>query len=252
MSEPRRILVIGIGAGNPEFLTLQAIDALNRADVIFIPDKGDEKSGLREFRDAICERFIRGEYRRVEYDVPVRRIDDGAYKASVDEWRDEVEQRYTKLLGTELRDGEIGAFLVWGDPAIYDGTMRMLDGLIAGGIAIEYEVIPGISAMQAMAAGHHVPFNGVGEPVTITTGRKLAAGEAGDSPNVIVMLDTADAHLAAPDDAEIFWSAYAGMPQEVRIAGRVGDVKEEIAARRAALREEHGWVMDTYLLRRPK
>ncbi len=39
----KRILVIGIGPGGPEHLTVQAIEALNRADVIFTFDKGEEK-----------------------------------------------------------------------------------------------------------------------------------------------------------------------------------------------------------------
>ena len=41
----RTILVIGIGAGNPDYLTLQAIKAMNRAEVFFMPDKGEEKAG---------------------------------------------------------------------------------------------------------------------------------------------------------------------------------------------------------------
>ena len=69
----RKILVIGIGAGNPDYLTIQAIDALNRADVFFIPDKGAEKAALRELRTAICERFIkRATYRTVGFTMPKR------------------------------------------------------------------------------------------------------------------------------------------------------------------------------------
>ncbi|MGH6808590.1 MAG: SAM-dependent methyltransferase, partial [Ensifer adhaerens] len=33
----RKLLIIGIGSGNPEHMTVQAINALNRADVLFIP-----------------------------------------------------------------------------------------------------------------------------------------------------------------------------------------------------------------------
>lgn len=251
MTDARRILVIGIGAGNPDYMTVQAIDALNRADVLFIPDKGSEKTGLRALRETICARFINRDYRTVEFDVPPRRIDGDAYAASVDDWRAQVEDCYARLLADDLADGETGAFLVWGDPSLYDGTMRVLDGLIARAIAIDYEVIPGISAPQALAARHRVALNGVGEPVLVTTGRRLAAGEA-DADNVVVMLDTADAHMLGGDEREIFWGAYAGMPEEVLVTGRLGDVKHEIADRRAALRREHGWIMDTYLLRRPK
>ncbi len=49
----RKILVIGIGAGNPEHMTVQAIKALNRADVLLIPTKGMEKAYLAEVRREI-------------------------------------------------------------------------------------------------------------------------------------------------------------------------------------------------------
>ena len=55
----RKILLIGIGAGNPDYLTIQAVDALNRVDVFFVPDKGAEKAALRRLREEICQRFIR-------------------------------------------------------------------------------------------------------------------------------------------------------------------------------------------------
>ena len=47
----RKILLIGIGAGNPDYLTIQAVDALNRVDVFFVPDKGAEKAALRRLRE---------------------------------------------------------------------------------------------------------------------------------------------------------------------------------------------------------
>ncbi|RYE11419.1 MAG: precorrin-6A synthase (deacetylating) [Hyphomicrobiales bacterium] len=245
-----KILVIGIGAGNPDYLTLQAVKALNRVDVFFIPDKGAEKSELRALREEICARFIEApDFRTVEFDVPARRISDTDYTGSVDHWRQQVEDVCAALLERELQPGQVGGFLVWGDPSLYDGTMRVLDALNGRGIGIEYEVIPGISAPQALAARHRVALNRVGEPVLVTTGRRLAAGEGADIPNVVVMLDTADAHRAG-GDAEIFWGAYLGMPGEVLIAGPLDETADAIAAARKAGREQHGWIMDTYLLRR--
>ncbi|HEY6573397.1 MAG TPA: precorrin-6A synthase (deacetylating), partial [Mycobacterium sp.] len=48
---------------------------------------------------------------------------------------------------------------------------------------------------------------------------------------------------------KIWWGAYLGTPNELLIAGAVGDVGEHIATARAEARERHGWIMDTYLLR---
>jgi precorrin-6A synthase len=251
VTEAHNIVVIGMGAGNPDYLTVQAIEALNSVDVFFIPDKGTEKAALRQLRETICKRFItRSDYRMVEFDVPPRRLSDADYAPSVDAWRHEVEDRYAGLLAQELKSRQRGGILVWGDPCLYDGSLRVLEGLVARGIAIDYEVIPGITAVQALAARHRIALNGVGEPVLLTTGRRLAAGEA-DAPNIVVMLDGSDAHTAAADDLEIFWGAYVGMPQEVLVAGRLGDVKDEITRRRGEGRDANGWIMDTYLLRRP-
>ena len=68
----RKILIIGVGVGNPDYITVQAINALNQVDVFFIPDKGTERAGLRQLRQDICERFIKdASYRTV--DVRIQR-----------------------------------------------------------------------------------------------------------------------------------------------------------------------------------
>src|SRR5262249_2901490 len=125
----RKILVIGIGAGNPEHLTVQAIEAMNRADVFFVPDKGAEKRQLARLRRRIVERFVQGRsYRTVGFDVP-RRDSTAEYLAGVDDWHAAVASVYHRLLAEELREDECGAFLVWGDPALYDSVMRILERL---------------------------------------------------------------------------------------------------------------------------
>ncbi len=146
----------------------------------------------------------------------------------------------------ELPDDGVGAFLAWGDPSLYDSTLRILD-LVAERIDLVYDVIPGITAIQALTARHRIPLNDVGEPVLITTGRRLR--EEGLSGAAVVMLDGDCAFLGCPPETRIWWGAYLGTPNELLVAGTVGDVGEHIAAIRAEARERHGWIMDTYLLR---
>ena len=63
----RKVFVIGIGAGNPDYVTVQAINALNEVDVFFIMDKGHEKDDLVRLRKEICERYIKNKsYRTIE------------------------------------------------------------------------------------------------------------------------------------------------------------------------------------------
>jgi precorrin-6A synthase len=249
----RRVLVIGIGAGDPGHVTMQAVAALNAADVFFVMDKGEAKHELVRLREEICERYIDGEsYRIVAVRDPERNRSASDYAAAVEAWRSARAVLWEALIADELGEDGCGAFLVWGDPALYDSTIAILGEIAAGGrVAFEFEVIPGISSVQALAAAHRVPLHSVGEPVAITTGRRLleAPDDGGD---VVVMLDAACAFDAVADrDTEIWWGAYVGTEHELLVAGRLRDVADEIVRLRAEARERHGWIMDVYLLRRP-
>jgi precorrin-6A synthase len=250
----RTILIVGIGAGNPEFLTLQAISAMRRADVVFLPDKGEEKAGLNAIRMDLLERAVpEGGYRLAPFAVPERRqADTPAYKESIADWRAGLMAAYRRLFSEDLPDGETGAFLVWGDPALYDGTLRIVEELRAE-LDLAVEMIPGISAVQALAAAHKILLNRVGEAVTVTTGRRVAAGEADGLSNFVVMLDNhAGWQRFAAEDADIYWGAYLGTADQILVGGKISEVADEIMRLRQAAQARHGWIMDTYLIRRPE
>ena len=239
----KTILIVGIGTGNPEHLTVQAINALNRADVLFIPDKGVAKADLADLRRDIVARYVTNPASRtIEYAVPRRDAANPDYGAGVDDWHAALATIFAKLL-TDVPDYGAGAFLVWGDPGLYDSTIRIVDRLRAD---FAVEIIPGITSIQALTAAHGIALNRIGEPVHITTGRKL--GDVVD--DTIVMLDGQTAFMTAEPDLDIFWGAYLGTPDQITMAGRLGDVRDEIVATRKAARERHGWIMDTYLLRK--
>lgn len=247
----KKLLIIGIGAGNPEYITIQAINALNQADVFFILDKGISKEKLIHLRREICERYIKDrDYRFVEAGSPERER-GGDYGVAVKDLNLAKQQVFERLIG-DLGEEECGAFLVWGDPALYDSTIRILEAILRDGRHVfEYEVIPGISSVQALAARHKVPLNRIGGTIEITTGRRLAEGFPAHADSVVVMLDAEDTYrrLNAPD-LDIYWGAYVGTPDEILVAGKLKDVAEDIARVRQAAREANGWIMDTYLLRR--
>ena len=249
----RRVLVIGIGAGDPDHLTVQAIKALNQVDVFFVVDKGADTHDLTRLREEICERFIeRPGYRMVHVPDPPRDRTAAAYRAAVEDWRRRRAELWGRMLGEELGDGDCGGFLVWGDPSLYDSTLDVLERILAEGrLVLDVEVIPGISSVQALAAGHRIALNRVGGPVHITTGRRLADGFPDHSDDVVVMLDAACTFESLTDlDLDIYWGAYVGTDDELLVSGRLADVAAEIKAARQAARERKGWVMDTYLLRR--
>ncbi|MFP5070399.1 precorrin-6A synthase (deacetylating) [Pseudonocardia nantongensis] len=258
----RTVLVIGIGAGDPEHLTLQAVGALQRADVVFVIDKGDAKDDLLALRTEILDRHRSdGGYRLVtapEVDRdrgPEVAGDDAAYRDVVVDWQDRRAQLYRDMLAGELADGGTGAFLVWGDPSLYDGTLRLLERVLDGAPGEwRLESVAGISSVAALAAAHRLILNRVGRPVLITTGRRIAEGMPDGVDDVVVMLDGRTAFTALPPEQRaelhVYWGAYLGTPDELLVAGPLDEVADDILRVRAEARGRKGWIMDTYLLRR--
>jgi precorrin-6A synthase len=242
----RRIHVIGIGAGDPDYVTAQAVAALNDTQVFFAMDKGEIKDELVALRRLICERYIREPgYRFVELPDPPR-AKGGDYRHAVADWHAARARVWADAIETELEPGGVGAFLAWGDPSLYDSTLRILDRVCAH-VDIVYDVIPGVTAIQALTARHRIPLNDVGEPVLITTGRQLR--DHGLSGSAVVMLDADCSFQLCPADTKIWWGAYLGTRDELLVSGTVGDVGAKIVELRGEARTRHGWIMDTYLLR---
>jgi precorrin-6A synthase len=249
----RHLSVIGIGAGDPDYVTVQAVTALNRTDVFFFFDKGEDREDLIRLRREICERYIEHDrYRIVEAESPERDLTGPVYRGAVAGWHEQRIELYERLIGAELGEEEVGALLAWGDPAFYDSTLRVLEAVLArGAVEFTFDVIPGISAVQALAARHKIPLTPIGGSVLVTTARELAKGWPDGTNDVVVMLD-ADCSFRKLDDqtTTIYWGAYLGTPDEILISGTIEDCGEPIERARAAARERKGWMFDTYLLRR--
>lgn len=243
-----RLLLIGIGTGNPDHLTRAATKAMNDADLILLPRKGDAKSDLIDLRRTICAQVLTGPTRIVEFDMPVRAAEP-AYLDAVTGWHDAIAGLWMEQAALHLPDGGTMALLVWGDPSLYDSSLRIAARL---GPQIDIRVVPGITSIQALTAAHGICLNRLAEPVLITTGRRLR--EQGWPPGVndiVVMLDGDCAFRdLPPQDMLIWWGAYLGMECEELAHGPLGEVGPAIVERRAALRARHGWIMDVYLLRR--
>jgi len=246
----RKLRLIGIGTGDPEQLTLQAVAALRDTTVVFALDKGETKEDLLRVRRDICERFIgAGRYRFVTAADVVRDPHVRDYGSRVDQWHQERATLYESLLLDAMDKDEVGALLVWGDPALYDSTLRILRGIRERGrVAFELEVLPGLSSIQLLAARHQLVFNRIGGEILITTGRRLRAGWPATATDIIVMLDGHGVFAGIEADCDIYWGAYLGSPDEILRSGRLCEVKDEILALREAARARKGWIMDTYLL----
>ena len=245
-----RIHLIGIGGGHPDQVTVQAVEKLRAVDVFIVADKGASVGDLAAARQEILERHHGGTYRVIEVPDPPRDRSPRQYETAVLDWHDARARAYAEVLDG-LAEGSVVGFLVWGDPALYDSTIRVVERLAALRGDIEFDVTPGISSVSMLAASHRLVLNRIGGPIVITTGRNLAGDVAAGLDNLVVMLDGNLACSALTGSGwGIHWGANLGTTDEKLVSGPLDDVLDEIRRAREEVKSRHGWVMDTYLLRR--
>jgi precorrin-6A synthase len=241
----RRLRVIGIGSGDPDQVTLEAVAAMRSVAYFVVADKGRDDP-LLAAREALLARHV-GDTTVVAVRDPERDRTPADYDRAVLDWHDARAAAYEQVILD--RPGDVG-FLVWGDPAFYDSTIRIVEKVLARGhVEAEWDVLPGISSLQQLAARHRIVLHEIGQPITVTTARRLAEAVASGADNVLVML-SARLSLDGLDDWQIWWGANLGTPHERLVAGRVADVAAEVERARAEAKAAAGWVMDAYLLRR--
>jgi precorrin-6A synthase len=193
----RTIVVIGIGVGDPDQLTLAGAAALASADVLLTVEHRATIAELEVPRRAIRERHTP----RVRREVRIADDERGREPVQVSAWRARRGRRLAEAIAS-LGDDETAAILAWGDPSLYDGT---LDAAAARAPPFAVRVVPGVSAPQALAARHGIALTRVGHALTILPGRLLADGAAPEG-DLVVMLDPGCAFLAHPN-ASIHWGA---------------------------------------------
>ena len=249
-----QLSLIGIGTGNPDHVTGEARAAMNAADLILLPLKGEDKADLAGLRLAICKACVTNPATRIEtFDLPVRDPATPDYLNRVNDWHDAIAEVWEGCMRRHLAagGGPRVALLVWGDPSLYDSTLRIADR-VGARLPLKLRVIPGITAIQALCAAHAIPLNDLGAPVVITTGRQLRdKGWPEAAGTVVVMLDAGGAfETLPPEGVQIWWGGYVGMAEQILIAGPLAEAAPKIMAARAEARAAHGWIMDIYLMRR--
>jgi uroporphyrin-III C-methyltransferase/precorrin-2 dehydrogenase/sirohydrochlorin ferrochelatase len=194
------VYLIGAGPGDPDLLTLRALQLLQQADVILYD---------RLVPDAILERARRD----------AQRISVG--KAVGDHAQQE---RIHELLLRLTAAGKRVARLKGGDPLVFGRGGEEIELLAAHNIP--YVVVPGITAALAAAAAAHIPLTHrrLAHSVTLVTGHASADTQ----------LDWAA--LAAPRHTAVFYMGIAQLPAIVarlRAAGAPADTGAAIIERAA-------------------
>lgn len=260
---PIALTLIGIGTGNPDHLTRQAVTAMNAADLILLPHKGEDKAELAALRQSLCDAVLTAPAPQgpvvAGFDMPERRSEGDDYLAQVDEWhaaitrcwQDGIAQAVAAGLAARTAGAPLRvSLLVWGDPALYDSTLRIAARMQPAPTSVE--VVAGITSVQALAASHAIALNEIGQPFVVTTGRQLRDhGWPTGVDTAVVMLDGQCSFTTlTADGLHIWWGAYLGMPQQVLDSGPLAEAGPRIVAARAQARAQYGWIMDIYLLRR--
>ncbi len=197
------LYVIGVGPGDPELLTLKAINKIKNADVIACPSK-DGKPGIAY---QIASRAV-SEIENKEcllLDFPMRKdnLEDAHNKA--------IEQ-----IKEKLEKGKNVALLTLGDPCIYSTAFYVIGWIKQEGYQVE--IISGVPSFCVASAKLLQPLALGEEKLLITTGEYKNAS----STNVIMKLGSKLSTLKK-EIAESRRDAYLienlGMDNEMIITG---------------------------------
>lgn len=187
---------VGVGPGDPELITLKAIRAIEKADLIAIADSGKESAVER----------IAGEYFE---NKPVLRLSMPMMGKKEDWHASHVDA--AKTLIDELHKGKNIAYPVLGDPSLY-ATSSYLLPLIKPHHPCT--VIPGVPAMCAVAAAFQIPLAEDRQPLSVLPG--LPKDEKIPDGNIIIMKAGRDIKIIQEKLAhrQAYLAVNLGLPQE--------------------------------------
>ena len=224
------IYLVGIGTGNPKHLTLEGIETLKEMELILLPKKNSQKKDLLNIRKYICNLAINQNNTFIEeYLIPERLVNTD-YFNSVSNWHKEISTNIEALINKHKKRVKKLAFLIWGDPGLYDSTLKIVDDLK---IKKKVSVISGISSIQSLASAFKINLNEVGGSVLVTTGRNLNKKMFCKDFNLLVMLDgNCSFKKFIKQKCYIWWGAYLGMKNQILIEGKLKNVCNEIICQR--------------------
>ncbi len=151
---PGEVWLVGAGPGDPELLTLKALRALGRADVVV--HDGLVSEAILDLAPATA-----------------RRLSVAKRKSRHSYGQDEI----NRMLVAFALDGLTVVRLKGGDPFIFGRGGEELEACRAAGVACR--VVPGVTSALAAAAAAGAPLThrGAAQAVTFVTGHSAAGGE---------------------------------------------------------------------------
>lgn len=165
---------IGVGPGDPQLITLKAVEVLKHVDVVAVPkSRMDRESVAWEIAKGHCPSDIQ----LMELEMPMT-SDETLLQAA---WRNAA----TRILDV-LHSGKSVAFLTLGDPSLYSTYTYLLNLLKEELASEQIETVPGIMAMAAAAAKVNQPLATGDEPLLVLPGIE-GVDRYPEIPNLVVM-----------------------------------------------------------------
>jgi len=156
------LIGVGVGPGDPELLTLKAIRALERADVVAHFAKAGRASNAR----ATAAQYLRPGTVELPLLYPItteRETCDAAYRASIQRFFDES----AAAVAEQLDAGRLVAVLSEGDPLFFGSYMHLHVRLMG---RFRTEVIPGVTAMSGCWSAAGLPIVQGDDVLTVLPG----------------------------------------------------------------------------------
>jgi precorrin-2/cobalt-factor-2 C20-methyltransferase len=174
---------VGVGPGDPELVTVKAVNVLTTADVILVPAteaSGDQAGRAEQIVLAACPTAV-ARIRRVPFSMAQRR--------GVGARRRESWQTGAAAAKEAFDQGaRLVAFATVGDPSVYSTFSYLAENVRSAVTDLEVLVIPGITAMQALAAASGTPLVEGRESLALipVTAGLAAVGTALESADTVV------------------------------------------------------------------
>jgi precorrin-2/cobalt-factor-2 C20-methyltransferase len=156
------LIGVGVGPGDPELLTLKAVRALERADVVAHFAKAGNISNAR----TIAAAHLRPGTRELPLFYPVTTehpTGDPAYRAAIEQFFDAA----AAAIASHLQAGRIVAVLSEGDPLFFGSYMHVHVRLMS---RFHTEVIPGVTAMSGCWSAARLPIVQGDDVLTVLPG----------------------------------------------------------------------------------
>ncbi len=135
-----KLFCVGCGPGDPELLTIKALNLIKDADVIFVPTSKSDKPSIAL---SIVAKYINKSTKIINLVFPMTK-DKNSLK--------EYWKKNTSEISEMVRTGKKTLYLTVGDPSLYSTWIYIHRELKNNHKDIEIEIIPGITSIFAFAA----------------------------------------------------------------------------------------------------